>query len=472
MKKALSVILSLSLGLGITACGYQSVRDYDAERGEVFLKTEETEETVAETVETTVAETTEITETTETTRQASVIDSMSIDEVADMLFAVVSIPAGCEYDYDDQLRNDGANPVNYRQYRIQNADCYDGTTFNYTYSINFQIFEEDPSVVSSYAVGDSYDYTGIAAISGNYILTCSEVTDCEALNADLNNPSYDPVVVVNTNFLASYSDPNLQAVYDLFVELGEVTSLDEITTDSPAQISASGREYITFGSYEQDGDLSNGPEPIEWEVLSVEDGRMLVVSRYILDCQQYNSTRTDVTWETCSLREWLNGEFYNTAFTAEEQDRIVASTITNSDNPENGNDGGNDTVDNVFCLSVEEVLQYYDFNHWDDSLNSGNCQALITDVTPYAESQGVTHNSITEEDYYGIPGESYMSGLGSVGFTEDVIGLGCGPWWLRSSGIYGYTALIVSRNGYTAFSCIDQVEDTDMGVRPAMYIEQ
>ena len=65
-----------------------------------------------------------------------------------------------------------------------------------------------------------------------------------------------------------------------------------------------------------------------------------------------------------------------------------------------------------------------------------------------------------------------MSGLGSVGFTEDVIGLGCGPWWLRSSGIYGYTALIVSRNGYTAFSCIDQVEDTDVGVRPAMYIEQ
>lgn len=61
-------------------------------------------------------------------------------------------------------------------------------------------------------------------------------------------------------------------------------------------------EYIVFGSYEQDGDTGNGPEPIYWEVVSEENGRMLVVSRYILDFQHYNNSKSHVTWEECTLR--------------------------------------------------------------------------------------------------------------------------------------------------------------------------
>ena len=47
-------------------------------------------------------------------------------------------------------------------------------------------------------------------------------------------------------------------------------------------------QYITFGKYEQDGDLDNGKEPIEWEVLSIEPGQALLLSKYALDFKKYD----------------------------------------------------------------------------------------------------------------------------------------------------------------------------------------
>ena len=71
-------------------------------------------------------------------------------------------------------------------------------------------------------------------------------------------------------------------------------------------IEEDGKEYIVFGSYEQDGNKKNGKEPIEWEVLGEDENGILVVSRYILDCQPYNKSPSHVTWKTCTLRKWLN----------------------------------------------------------------------------------------------------------------------------------------------------------------------
>ena len=82
-------------------------------------------------------------------------------------------------------------------------------------------------------------------------------------------------------------------------------------------------DIIEFGSYEQDNDLSNGPEPIEWRVLEVSDGSALIVSEYALDARAYNKGWASVTWAECTLRGWLNGEFYATAFNEEEKGRIA-----------------------------------------------------------------------------------------------------------------------------------------------------
>ena len=73
-------------------------------------------------------------------------------------------------------------------------------------------------------------------------------------------------------------------------------------------------DYVVFGQYEQDNDTSNGKEDVEWLVLDVQEDRALLISKYLLDCKPYNTTDDHVTWETCTLRKWLNDEFINTAF--------------------------------------------------------------------------------------------------------------------------------------------------------------
>ncbi|MBR5702019.1 MAG: hypothetical protein IKX47_06090, partial [Oscillospiraceae bacterium] len=72
-------------------------------------------------------------------------------------------------------------------------------------------------------------------------------------------------------------------------------------------------KYFTLGRYEQDNKRENGPEPIQWMVLARDGDRVLVISRYVLDCVRYDEEYRRVTWETCTLRAWLNGEFLNSA---------------------------------------------------------------------------------------------------------------------------------------------------------------
>ncbi len=82
---------------------------------------------------------------------------------------------------------------------------------------------------------------------------------------------------------------------------------------------ASVGSYVIWGTYEQDNNLENGVEEIEWLVLAKEDNRILVISRYALDCQPYNKTQDPVTWETSSLHKWLNGTFLDKAFSEAER---------------------------------------------------------------------------------------------------------------------------------------------------------
>ena len=116
---------------------------------------------------------------------------------------------------------------------------------------------------------------------------------------------------------------------------------------------------IKFGHYEQDNDTSNGPEEIKWRVMAAEGNRVLLISEYALDAKPYNEKYTDITWENCTLREWLNGEFLQTAFNSGEQGKIETTHIINDDNPSYGTNGGNDTYDKVFLLSIEEVNNYF-----------------------------------------------------------------------------------------------------------------
>ena len=193
---------------------------------------------------------------------------------------------------------------------------------------------------------------------------------------------------------------------------------------------------IKFGTYEQDNDNSNGAEDIEWQVLDIKDNKALVISRYALDCQQYNTSYTDVTWETCSLRLWLNSNFLDTAFSEKEQAIISDSTVYAQVNPKHSTDPGNDTTDKVFLLSIEEAYEYFSLN-----------EERICVPTAHAVANG-----------------AYISDRSS---GRDIAGCW---WWLRSPGHYQTYAAYVYISGFVYENGYD-VSGGNYAVRPAIWID-
>ncbi len=118
-------------------------------------------------------------------------------------------------------------------------------------------------------------------------------------------------------------------------------------------------DYYTFGSYEQDNDLANGKEPVEWQVLDVQDGEALLLSRFALVSKPFEEDKNNATWETSSLRAWLNGEMYNSAFTADERAIIINSDVSADKNPKYGTSSGGNSRDHVFLLSITEAEKYF-----------------------------------------------------------------------------------------------------------------
>lgn len=121
-------------------------------------------------------------------------------------------------------------------------------------------------------------------------------------------------------------------------------------------LSACGKK-LSVGDSIQMGNY--GGDSIWWEVIAVDGNRALVISRESVDWKLFNEQYENVTWETSSLRNWLNDTFYNSAFNSDERSKILTTTIENPDNPDSVVDGGNNTDDRLFLLSMFEVQEYF-----------------------------------------------------------------------------------------------------------------
>ena len=216
--------------------------------------------------------------------------------------------------------------------------------------------------------------------------------------------------------------------------------------------------YVVFGHYEQDGDTANGKEPIEWVILEENETGKLLVSRYVLDCVPYNKEYADVTWETSTLRAWLNGEFVGEAFSEEEKAAIPTVHIGNFGIDTNS---GNDTDDQVFCLSLDELVKYYKLTY-DPYAYFGYNRDLITKGTAYAKARGVWIYTTTgeEEDFYEYAPNGYM---------EACAGMEGAAWWLRTMG-WEQTACAVLPYGYAGANYEFGVSTGGYGVRPALWV--
>ncbi|MBR2605765.1 MAG: TIR domain-containing protein [Clostridia bacterium] len=177
-------------------------------------------------------------------------------------------------------------------------------------------------------------------------------------------------------------------------------------------------DTYTFGAYEQDNKSSNGKEDIEWIVLDRKGSSVLLISKYALDCQKYNAWYSPVvTWETCSLRKWLNGTFLNAAFTSEEQNSIISSTVTADKNPSYSISPGNNTTDKVFLLSITEVKKHFSS---DEARKCAPTDYAIAQSARTSDSNK-TGGSATCFWWLRSPGasSSYAAGVFAVGSVHD-----------------------------------------------------
>ena len=207
-------------------------------------------------------------------------------------------------------------------------------------------------------------------------------------------------------------------------------------------------------------------ESIDWRVLDPSTG--LVMCETIIDSQPYSNTIysngggtygyfNDASYtnyasdyETSSIREWLNNDFYNTAFTDNEKKEISTTTLNNDGYYTSVGTTGyekldsNETKDKIFLLSYNEVRNSnFGFN----SSSSAYDTARFGKGSDYAQSQGL-----------------YV--YRSSGITYN----GNSNWVLRSPGHYSSHCCYVDIDGYSGYGY--RVSDTHDGVRPALCLDR
>lgn len=189
-------------------------------------------------------------------------------------------------------------------------------------------------------------------------------------------------------------------------------------------------DIVTYGMIEQDGNIENGAEPIEWYVLGTKNNRTLLFSKYALMPFPYSQNDLDANWENCDLRAYLNNtKMIRSATSMMEYLNLASSSISSkaleSSNGREITTQTLETIDSIFLLSQEEAEQYL------------TEEMFLAPVTPYAAENGA--------------------------YQEDGIGL----WWLRDSLGKEYGVLTGWTDG--SFSYCD-ANYSMICVRPAIYV--
>lgn len=181
-------------------------------------------------------------------------------------------------------------------------------------------------------------------------------------------------------------------------------------------------KIVAFGHYYFDNEKQL--QPINWIVLKIKYGKALLISCNILDGKPFNTDASTNLWKDCSLRKWMNHEFYDAAFSEEEKEYVLPTM--------NFTERSGKTTDHVFLLSREDAQNYF-------SSNSSRC-CKATDFAKF-------------NDVYPSVNPNY-----------------CGNswWWLRTSSNNPKHACFIGYDG--SLRNYTYVADDSVGIRPAIYI--
>lgn len=131
-----------------------------------------------------------------------------------------------------------------------------------------------------------------------------------------------------------------------------------------------------------------------WMIVEKKGDKALLVKAMPINGFAYHEKDEDVTWEKCSLREYLNNEFLQETFNDSMIASILNTKITVSDNRKYGTTGGNTTTDKIFLLNAKQFNKYSDIlsNYLRDCwlINPGNSQSA---------AQFVSYGEIMDDGY-------------------------------------------------------------------------
>ena len=181
-------------------------------------------------------------------------------------------------------------------------------------------------------------------------------------------------------------------------------------------------DIIQFGSH-------------NWRVLDIQDSQILIITENIINTNQYSIS--EATWERSDIREYLNSIFFY-SFSESERGYIQETIVINNNNPWFGISGGNNTIDRIFLLSIEELVQYF------------------------GDSGRLAHQNHINNEWWGFNDEYGYVRIAFNGAGEDLW------WWLRSPGNSPFNTAVVRYSGHVDFVGL-AVYDF-IGVRPALWL--
>ncbi|MCI8448018.1 MAG: hypothetical protein HFH30_06400 [Eubacterium sp.] len=231
-------------------------------------------------------------------------------------------------------------------------------------------------------------------------------------------------------------------------EVEGVRLTDEIVNaeyDSNGDAWVDGTKYRRFNISQANntGNFASGGyryfkwQRIRWRVLQSEQDTLMLMADLCLDCKDYNTRRQIISWETSSIRKWLNDTFINSAFNGSEKNSIVEKTVENDKNSLYQTTAGQNTLDRIYLLSFKEAVNSeYGFY---ESVNAGS-KSRTLQVSDYAYRMGAQQGSSER-----------------------------GGWWLRTPGRTQDYASYVSTSGQCDRAGMD-VDTDKLAVVPVLNI--